>query len=161
MYKLLWIMLMSVVWMVMHALQTDEEMAMHALYQGKHAVNRAAHAAAQQLDPAQLAEGHLYIEEEAAAEAAVHYLQQNMELDENGDPLPGSYFQEGVELLAVDVINDGVSFPYLYRNNLYDYEVTLDKPGVVVIIGLKYPRVFSVLPPIEWTIKGTAELVGG
>ena len=57
MYKLVLVMLMMVIWMFMHALQTDEEMAITALFQGKHAVNRAAHAAAQQVDRAALSEG--------------------------------------------------------------------------------------------------------
>ncbi|WP_274649132.1 hypothetical protein [Paenibacillus humicola] len=159
MYKLVLILLMMVVWMSMHALQTDEEMAAAALFQGKHAVNRAAHAAAQQLDPAALADGRLHIDEDAAAREAAHYLQANLQLDKDGMPLPGAYLRDRVEVLVCDVVNDDQSFPYVYRNAAYDYEVTLRKPGVVMIVKLVYPRVFSVMEPIEWDIKGTAELV--
>ena len=159
MYKLILIMLMMVVWMYMHALQTDEEMATAALFQGKHAVNRAAHAAAQQLDRAALADGRAHIDEPAAIREAARYLQTNLQLDEAGMPLPGAYLQDRVEVLVCDVVNDDRTFPFVYRNAAYNYEVTLRKPGVVMIVKLVYPSVFSVMAPIEWEIKGTAELV--
>ena len=159
MYKLVLVMLMMVIWMFMHALQTDEEMAISALFQSKHAVNRAAHAAAQQVDLAALSEGSFHIDEAAASEQAARYLQANLQLDESGQPLPGSYLREKVEVLVFEVINDDHSFPFTYINSFYNYEVTLKRPGVVMIAKVVYPRVFTVIEPIEWTIKGTAELV--
>ncbi|MBO7747854.1 hypothetical protein I8J29_27045 [Paenibacillus sp. MWE-103] len=158
MYKLVLVMLMAVVWMLLHALQTDEEMAVAALFQGKHAVNRAAHAAAQQIDPAALADGRLHIDEASARAEAGEYLRRNLQLDENGLPLPGTYWKERVEVVDFQVLNDDLTYPYTYRNEDYDYEVTLQRPGVVLIVRLAYPRVFSVMDPITWTIKGTAEL---
>ncbi|MFB9328777.1 hypothetical protein ACFFSY_22810 [Paenibacillus aurantiacus] len=160
MYKLLWILLLLASWMYAQAIQVDEESSMKALYLGKHAVNRAAHAAAQQVDAVALAAGRLRIEPDAALQEAAFYLQANLELDEEGNPLPGSYLRERVEILVFRVINDDVAFPYTYRNPAYDYEVTLDRPGVVLMIRMKYPRVFTVMPPVEWVVKGTAELVG-
>lgn len=159
-YKLLWILLMIASWMYAQAVQVDEESSMKALYDGKHAVNRAAHAAAQQVDDGALASGHLRIDPDAALREAAFYLQANLELDEEGNPLPGSYLRDRVEVLVFRVINDDVAFPYTYRNPAYDYEVTLTRPGVVLMIRLKYPRVFSAMPPVEWVVKGTAELVG-
>ncbi|SFJ45469.1 hypothetical protein SAMN02799624_04614 [Paenibacillus sp. UNC496MF] len=158
MYKLVLVMLMAVVWMLLHALQTDEEMAVAALFQGKHAVNRAAHAAAQQIDAAALADGRLHIDEASARAEAGEYLRRNLQLDENGLPLPGTYWKERVEVVDFQVLNDDLTYPYTYRNEAYDYEVTLQRPGVVLIVRLAYPRVFSVIDPIAWTIKGTAEL---
>lgn len=159
MYKLVLIMLMIVVWMYIHALQVDEEIAMGALFQGKHAVNRAAHAAAQQVDVRALADGRLHIDERAAALAAGEYLQANLQLDASGEPLPNAFLRERVEVLVFEVINDDRSFPYEYRNAAYNYEVTLERPGVVMIVNVIYPRVFSVIKPIVWQIKGAAELV--
>ncbi|QHW33114.1 hypothetical protein GZH47_21435 [Paenibacillus rhizovicinus] len=158
MHKLMLVILMSVIWMLLHALQTDEEMAVAALFQGKHAVNRAAHAAAQQVDAAALGEGRLHIDEAAAFGQAGIYLQRNLQLDENGNPLPDAYLKERVEIVDFMVINDDRSFPFTYRNDSYDYEVTLRRPGVVLIAKIVYPRLFNVIDPIEWTIKGTAEL---
>lgn len=158
MYKLVLVLLMAVVWMLLHALQTDEEMAVAALFQGKHAVNRAAHAAAQQVDVKALGDGRLHINETAARAEAESYLQRNLMLEEDGDPLPGSYWKEPVEIVDFQVVNEDQLFPFTYRNDAFDYEVTLRRPGVVLIARLVYPRVFGVIEPIEWTIKGTAEL---
>lgn len=159
MYKLVLIMLMMVVWTYIHALQVDEEMAMGALFQGKHAVNRAAHAAAQQIDTRALADGRIHIDERAAYIAAGNYLQANLQLDSSGEPLPNAFLREKVEVLVFEVINDDKTFPYRYRNAAYNYEVTLERPGVVMIVNVVYPRAFSVIEPIVWQIKGAAELV--
>ncbi|AJY73855.1 hypothetical protein [Paenibacillus beijingensis] len=160
MYKLLFVIVMMTVWLAAHALQTDQELAVQTLFRGKHAVNRAAHAAAQQLDAAELAEGRLIIDESAASAQAARYLQANLQLDGAGNPLPGSFLKERVEVLAFEVVNGDRAFPYTYRSDLYDYDVTLHKPGVVLIVRLAYPRAFQVMEPIEWEIKGTAELTG-
>ncbi|MFC0393344.1 hypothetical protein [Paenibacillus mendelii] len=159
MYKLVLAVLMMMVWMLLHALQTDEEMAMAALFQGKHALNRAAHAAAQQLEKEAIADGRLRIDEAAAASAASLYLQANLQLDETGQPLPGTYWRDRAEVAVFEVVNDDRSFPFTYRNDRYDYEVTLQRPGVILILKLTYPRIFTVLEPIEWQIKGAAEIV--
>jgi hypothetical protein len=158
MYKLMLIILMMTVWLSVHFLQTDEEMAMKLLYQGKHALNRAAHAASQQLDPAAMAEGILRIDPDAAERAAAAYLQANLQLDAQGNPLPNSPVRERVNVLVFDVINDDHTFPYTYRSEQYDYEATLQRPGVVLIIHVVYPRAFTLLEPIEWDIKGVSEL---
>ncbi|WP_201008394.1 hypothetical protein [Paenibacillus glycanilyticus] len=158
MYKLVLIVLMMTVWVSVHFLQMDEEMAMKLLYQGKHALNRAAHAASQQLDPSSMAEGVLRIDPEAAKAAAAAYLQANMQLDAQGSPLPNSPLRERVSVLVFEVINHDRSFPYTYRNDQYDYEATLQRPGVVLIIHVVYPRAFTILGPIEWDIKGVSEL---
>ncbi|GFN29754.1 hypothetical protein [Paenibacillus xylaniclasticus] len=159
MEKLLLFVLMSVVWMTAQAQQLDEEMAMKALFQGKHAVNRAAHAAAQQLDEQRLAYGQVHIDPAEAAAAARQYLMANLQLDATLTPTPASLFREQVEIALFEVINEDQHFPYTYRNSLYDYEVTLERPGVILIIRLHYPRAFNVTEPIEWYVKGTAELV--
>ncbi|GLX66393.1 hypothetical protein [Paenibacillus glycanilyticus] len=158
MYKLMLIVLMMTVWVSVHFLQTDEEMAMKLLYQSKHALNRAAHAASQQLDPIAMADGVLRIDPAAAEAAAAAYLQANLQLDADGNPLPNSPVRERVTVLAFEVINNDRSFPYTYRNPQYEYEATLERPGVVLIIHVVYPRAFTLLGPIEWDIKGISEL---
>jgi len=159
MYKLLLLTLLSVVWMMMHTLQIDEELAIRTLFASKQAVNRAAHAAAQQLDSDALADGIVRIDEPVAESAALSYLRANLLLDENGAPLPGSKLRDPVDVLELAVVNSEASFPYVYRSNVYDYEVTLERPGVVLIVGIRYPRSFTMLEPIEWQVKGAAETV--
>ncbi|CAM4477885.1 hypothetical protein [Paenibacillus tarimensis] len=157
--KLLLLLLFSVVWIMVHTLQIDEEMAMRTLFEGKHAVNRAAHAAAQQLDPLALSRGEIRIDPRAAAEAGALYLQGNLKIDETGMPLRGSKLRERAELLLFKVVDGDESFPYHYRNEAFNYEVTLQRPGVIMIVRLRNPNVFRMLEPIEWDIKGAAEVV--
>ncbi|MGN7384522.1 hypothetical protein ACTHRH_21705 [Paenibacillus sp. SAFN-117] len=144
--------------MTMQALQTDEELAMHTLFNAKHALNYATHAAAQQVNNAKLAQGIISIDPVRARETADRYLQANLRLDSANRPLPGTFLRQPVELLAFEVINEDKTFPYLYSNPLYDYSVLFHRPGVVMIIRLEFPRTFQVLGPITWEIKSSSEL---
>jgi hypothetical protein len=159
MHKLLLLTLMAAVWMMLLALQIDGEMAIRTLFEAKRAVNRAAHAAAQQLDNDALASGVARIDEAAAASAALQYLQANLRLDPSLAPLPGSMLRDPVEIAVLRVVNADEIFPYTYRNEAYNYEVTLRRPGVILIARVRYPRGFNVMGPVEWYVKGSAELV--
>ncbi|MFC4304225.1 hypothetical protein [Cohnella boryungensis] len=159
MAKLVFSVLMIVVWWMLHALQIDEEVAMQTVHEAKRAVDRAAHAAAQQVDREKLEMGIISIDSDLAAEAAISYLGNNLSLDADQQPLPGSFLRDPVDIIAFEIMNEDVVYPYTYRNLEYDYEVTLDRPGVVLIVHVKYPRLFGVLAPVEWDLKGAAELV--
>ncbi|MDF2722942.1 MAG: hypothetical protein K0Q59_2617 [Paenibacillus sp.] len=159
MYKLIAYMLLLAFVMQLHALQADTEIALQALFQGKHAVNRAAHAAAQQIDLDKLSQGIVSIAPDDAETAALLYLQRNLRLDASNEPLTGTFWRTRVEVLAFDIVNENAGFPYTYTNAAYNYTVTLKKPGVVLIARLVYPRTYTVLGPITWEIKGAAELV--
>jgi hypothetical protein len=159
MYKLLLLILMSVVYMALYALQTDEEVAMHTLFQGKHALNRAVHAAAQQSDQVKLASGIHAVEETRAKAEAMRYLQANLRLNGANDPLPNTFLRTRIVVELFKVINDQEIFPYTYTNAGYGYSVTLNRPGVIMFIRLEFPRTYSVMQPITWTIKASAEMV--
>lgn len=159
MAKLVFSVLMIVIWWMLHALQLDEELAMGTVHEAKRAVDRAAHAAAQQLDRDKLEIGLISIDEEKAEAALIQYLRENLTLDVELNPVPGSFLRDPVEVRVFEVINEEVTYPYIYRNDLYSYEITLDRPGVVLIIHVVYPRLFGVIGPIEWDLKGTAQLV--
>ncbi|WP_424768842.1 hypothetical protein [Paenibacillus sp. sgz302251] len=161
MYKLLLIVVMMSVWLSIHLLQVEEELAMQTLFQGKYAVNRAAHAAAQQLDAEALGNGVTQIAPAAAVETAARYLQENLRLDDKGVPLPESFLKQPVEVMVFEIINADKTFPYTYRNDTYRYKVTLKRPGVIIIAHIVYPRAFQIIDSIEWHIKGAAELVTG
>jgi hypothetical protein len=158
-YKLLLFILMSVCFMLMYALQTDEELAMYTLFQGKRGLNQAVHAAAQQSDMAKLARGVHSIDTVQAQAVALQYLRANLHLDSNNDPLPGTFLRSRVEVLEFVVVNENQTFPYTYTNPAYNYSVTLQRPGVISFIRLEYPRTYTVLQPIMWTIKAAAEMV--
>lgn len=158
MYKLVLYLMLSVFYMMLLALQIDEEVSMNTLFKVKHGLNRAAHAAAQQLDNDKLAQGIFSIDTEKAEEEACYYLQWNLRLDADNVPLPGSFLRSPVKVMVLEVVNENHVFPYDYVNDDYDYAVTLSRPGVVMIIRVEYPRIFRVIGPITWLVKGTAEL---
>jgi hypothetical protein len=149
---------MMVTWIFMQGMQIDEEMSMATFYQAKHAVNRAVHAGAQQIDPTKLGDGTLSIDKSRANSAAREYLNSNLALDSSGKPLANSFWKQKPEIKVLEVINDDHAFPYTYRNSAYDYEVTLDNPGVVMILEITYPRTFNILDDMKWQVKGAAEL---
>lgn len=159
MNKLLLYMLLIVFMASLLALQADEELSMHTFFDAKHALNRATHAAAQQTDPLMLAEGVADLDPDRARSCALQYLRENLRLNEDLTPEPGSFLQAPVEVIALDVIGAEAAFPYVYEQPLYDYSVTLARPGVVMLIRLRYPRMYSVLDPVEWVVKSASELV--
>ncbi|WP_254777139.1 hypothetical protein [Paenibacillus sp. yr247] len=150
---------MSVVYLSLFALQTDEELAMHTLFHGKHALNNAVHAAAQQSDQVKLAGGIHAIDETKARNAALQYLQTNLRLNGMNDPLPNTFLRSRVVVELFKIVNDNEVFPYTYLDAGYGYSVTLDRPGVIMFIRLEFPRTYTVLQPITWTIKSSAEMV--
>lgn len=159
MHKLVFAILMAVVWWMLHALQMDEELAMNTVYEAKRALNRAAHASAQQVDREMLEEGKVAFDHAQASAAAAQYLQANLRLDDNLEPLPDSLLRSGVIVEQFELIEGEIAFPFTYRNDAFDYEVKLYRPGVVMIVRLEYPRLFGVLPPVSWVLKGSAETV--
>ncbi|MDI4647545.1 hypothetical protein [Cohnella hashimotonis] len=161
MHKLFFSFLMIVVWWLLHAMQLEEETALGTLHEGKRAIDRAAHAAAQQVDELKLEAGTLSIDSVRAEAAARAYLAANLRLAPDLSPQSGGWFTSAPEIVEFAVINEQYAFPYTYRNAAYDYEVTLRRPGVVIIVHLSCPRIFGVIDPIEWDLKGASELVFG
>lgn len=159
MYKFVIYMLIIMVGMMMFALQFDEELAMQNLFRAKYAVNRSVHAAAQQLDDNKLAEGTLSINPIQAQKTALQYLQSNLNLDSDNRPLPGSFLKAKVKVLLFEIVNEDEQFPYTFQSIEYEYSVTLERPGAIMIIHVEYPRTFAMIDPIVWEIKGAAELV--
>src|SRR4051812_23251458 len=112
MAKLVFGLLMVVVWWMLHALQMDEELALGTVHEAKRAVDRAAHAAAQQVDRDKLETGVFSLRQEQAEAAATAYLRENLRLDSGLSPLPGSFLREPVQVEEFAVINENESFPF-------------------------------------------------
>lgn len=157
--KLIVILLLLTVTIILQTAQMEEETAYHTFFRAKHAVNRAAVAAAQQLDETALAEGRIRIDPEKARSTAEQYLQHNMRLDNNHMPKSGGFLKHRVEWLRFEVINDG-PFPYYYSDPSIDYEVVLEKPGVIAVIGLRYPGIFLWYDELDWEMKAVGEWFG-
>ncbi len=159
MNKLLLIVLLLTMTVLLQAAQLEEEVAYHTFFRTKNAVNRAAVAAAQQLDAAALAEGRIMIDSHEARHTAEWYLQRNMGLDSQHRPRLDGFLKHRIEWLRFEVINEG-PFPYRYYDPSINYEVVLEKPGVIAVIRLRYPGVFLWYDELEWEIKATGEWFG-
>lgn len=159
MYKVLLVIVLAAVFFTMYAVQLDQEAAVQVFFELKRAANRAAHAAASQIDLYALADGHILFDEAAAWLAAERYLQSNLNLDERLAAKDGSSLRGQVEIRVFELIDSTYTFPYRYEHEAYDYAVTLDKPGVILIIHAGYHRLFNVLRPISWHVKSAAEIV--
>ena len=159
MYKVLWFISVIVVSVFLHAVQIEQEAALRALLQAKNTVNRAVHAAAQQVDQAALAEGKRVINPVRAKEEMLQYIQYHLNLDELLEPLPNSLYQSKAIVDVFDVIQEDQSFPYIYTDEEKGIDITLQKPGVILILRLEYPRAFSWIEPFGWDLKAAAEIV--
>lgn len=144
---------------MLHGMQVDQELSMQSLFQAKYALNRSTHAAAQQLDIQKLSQGVTSINNDEAYNTAQVYLQKNLNLDTSNAPLPNTFLRSKVDVLVFEVINENEQFPFTYTNVDYDYQVVLQKPGVIIIIRVIYPRTYNILGPITWEIKGVSEVV--
>lgn len=155
-----WVALWTVciVCLMLQAVQQDEEMALQSLYQAKNAINRAAHAAAQQIDIDRFKYGQYWIDEQMAESTAKLYLQHNLYLDENLQALPDTFWQSRVQIVLFEVINADRTFPFVYDHEELSLSVMLEGPGVILVVELEYPRTFSLIAPFHWTLKGVAEL---
>lgn len=158
MAKLLAYLLIAGYAMLLQVLQLDQELAMHALFEAKHAVNRAAHAAAQQVDKAKLARGVPAIDSVAAAKAASVYLRENLRLDSLLRPTGESWLRSPAVIVRQEILPEWTVFPYTYVDPEYNYEVTLSRPGVILLVRIEYPRVYPVIGPIVWTVAAAHEL---
>ncbi|MCR8657058.1 hypothetical protein [Paenibacillus endoradicis] len=151
--------LLLVIWLMMYTEQLDHELSMKAYYKGKQAVNRGAHAGTLQLDELQLSEGIFAIDPVMAYQMATEYMYANLRLDRNGNPTPQSFLKERVELLHFEVLDPSLTYPYEYSLSKYGYSTTFNRPAVVIVIRMKYPRIFSSNNPVEWNIIGSSQLV--
>lgn len=127
--------------------QLSHHMAYIHYYKMKYALNRAAHAAAMQINEAALANGLIVIDEQAAYDAAQRLLYLNSK-------------DEVYKLVYFTVINDIDSdSTYHYVNRQWNIDVMLNKPAVVLVIEATLPHIINTKEPYKWKINGTSEVV--
>lgn len=105
----------------------------------KYSLNRAAHDAALQIDPALRADGYVVFLRDEALQTFKNTLAMNMNLKPDLAPNPSALVQEPVEVIFEDYIDDqsGVTFPYNYVNTQYGIYKTIDGPAVIYEIRTK------------------------
>lgn len=158
MNKLLLVILMSVVFTTLSALQIDHQLSIHNFFASKYSLNRAVHAAAQQIDLEQLSKGIYSIDQKKSYEVAMVYLQENLQLNEKLESKPGSFLLTNIQVELFQVVNQQVTFPYTFHSPEHSYQITLQRPGVIMIVNIEYPQKYRVLSPISWKMKAVAEI---
>jgi hypothetical protein len=97
----------------------------------RHMLNLSLRAAAAELDPEELKDNRIVIDEAAAMNRFYEVLRANMKLDTNNNPLPGSVADGPVEVCYFQVVNgDKLPFSYTFDN----YSETISRPAVTGII---------------------------
>ena len=89
----------------------------------------------------------------------MQYLQANLRLNADNDPLPDTFLRAGLWWNYLRLLMIMRYFLIRMWMTGSDYSVTLDRPGVIMFIRLEFPRTYTVLQPITWTIKSSAEMV--
>jgi len=99
----------------------------------RHMLNLSLRAAAAELDPTELKDNRIVIDEAAAANKFYEILRANLKLDVHNNPLPGSIADGPVQVCYFQVVNgDRLPFSYTFDN----YSETISRPAVTGIIKL-------------------------
>ncbi|MCZ8515150.1 hypothetical protein O9H85_22560 [Paenibacillus filicis] len=132
----------------------------------KSALNRGAHDASLQVDRRKLAEGRIMFDRPAARKAFEQGLRNNLQLGEDGLPLPQTLFREPPELLFEDYVDEsdpGDLFPRSYVQTDRSITQVLKGPAVIYQIRIRMPKahVFSYDGYIYKTVIYEYPLNGG
>lgn len=147
------VLLISVFFVSVSLYQLDTETALLANERLKDAVNRAAHDASLQIDQAELSNGRIVFDPAAATAVFNQTLAANLGLDENLNPKPGTMFSGRAQVEYIDFLDDsdGLTFPLLYENSVYNITKTVRGPAVVAVVSIPKP-VTSGLSS-AWTMR--------
>jgi len=100
----------------------------------RHMLNLSLRAAVAELDPEELKNNQIVIDEPAATNKFYEMLRANFKLDLYNNPLPGSIADGSVEICYFQVVNgDRLPFSYAFES----YSETISRPAVTGII--KFP----------------------
>ncbi|MBF7084376.1 hypothetical protein IT084_15590 [Desulfallas sp. Bu1-1] len=123
----------------------------------RHMLNLSLRAAAAELDPEELKDNRVVIDEAAATNKFYEILRANLKLDMNNNPLPGSIADGPVEVCYFQVVNgDRLPFSYTFDN----YSETISRPAVTGIIRFPvkisfWGRVISDEPDTDMYVHST------
>ncbi|PZE20686.1 hypothetical protein [Paenibacillus xerothermodurans] len=109
----------------------------------KFAINRGAHDASLQLDKAQLAEGKIVFERDAALLAFKAGMNHNLQLHENGTPRTRSLLSDAPEIVFEDYVDDNdanIVFPFSYVRENQGIRKVLKGPAVIYKVKVRLPR---------------------
>jgi hypothetical protein len=132
-------------------LELDYDHATAMFIQAKQAVNRSVQAAAMQIDPESWAAGEPVLEPIRAESIFKDYLKDNLKLSTGN-------LKNHIGEIEVTIVDRSHSFPYTFQSKWND-TIVFRSPGLFVSVQLTYPRLYKVLGPITWNIRGAEQIV--
>lgn len=158
MAKLMIVILILPTLFLLHVIQQDQEYAYHVYFQSKHGLNHAVHAAVQQIDAELLSEGIVDLDAVLAEQELINYLKANLKVDSQFNPISGSFLRNPVAHYRIIYVDHLRSFPYELHTEFGD-TIRFQRPGVYLQCNIKYPRLYGLLPPIQWDIRCAGQVV--
>jgi hypothetical protein len=142
MNRVLLLMLLFIVFIYLTGFQEDRYITETVHNRLKFSLNRAAHDAALQVDKEALSEGQVVFSRGEALDVFKATLRDNLQLQIDLSPIPGSLFQSELEVIFEDYVDDdsGVAFPLTYTNAANQIVQVLKGPAVVYRVRVKLPR---------------------
>jgi hypothetical protein len=149
--------MMSFIMITFWLWQIDGSMALLANGRLKNGINRAAHDASLQVDKAQLTNGKIVFNSNAAMNTFKNTIAANLVLDDQLIPQPNTLFTRPIAITYMDFIDDldGVTYPYFYENSMYGISKIIYGPAVIFAIETDKPRPFNISEEymmVKWAV---------
>lgn len=144
--------------MILYMLWDHEEYLENKLHTDlKYALDSGTHDAALQVDPLSLDIGIIHFRPAEAYSALKTSLQQNLNLNNNLEPVGANILKKSVEIVYFDLVEDG-PFPRVYNSGPpYNYSDVINGPSVIAIIKVPHPKYFGVSRDFEYVIGSDHE----
>jgi hypothetical protein len=150
-YKIASFLIIAPLLVMLLLLQLDHDYATALFIQAKQAVNRSVQAAAMQVDLESWAAGEPVLEPVQAESTFKDYLKDNLKLATGN-------LKNQIGEIDVTIVDRSHVFPYTFQSKWND-TIVFHSPGLFVSVKLTYPRLYKVLGPITWTIRGAEQII--
>lgn len=158
MSKLMIVILILPILFILQVIQQEQEYALFVYFQSKYSLNHAVQAAVQQIDVSLLSEGVIDLDVVLAEQELMKYLQANLKVNNQLIPIEGSFLRNPIQQFRVIYVDHLTSFPYELHTEFGDI-IKFQRPGVYLQCHIQYPRLYGLLPPIQWDIRSAGQVV--
>ena len=158
MYKLMIVILILPVVFMLQVIQQDQEHASQVFFQSKQGLNHAVHAAVQQMDATLLSEGIIDLDAVLAEQELSKYIKANLIVDDQLSPLAGSFLKDPITNYKVIYVDHLKTFPFTLQTEFGD-SILFNRPGIYLQCHIQYPKLFGLLPPIQWDVRCAGQVV--
>jgi hypothetical protein len=151
------ILILPVIFML-QVIQQDHEHASQVFFQSKQGLNHAVHAATQQMDSTLLREGVVDLNAVLVEQELLKYIKANLIVDDQLSPLIVSFLKDPITNYKVIYVDHLKTFPYTLQTEFGD-KIRFDRPGIYLQCRIRYPKLFGLLPPIQWDVRCAGQVV--